>query len=109
MLVGGALILETTGGVAHLPWLRLIGDSSYSLYLTHGLVISVLGKVMTHSWLFCFVGIIAATGVGVIFWRLMELPLTDILRKLFAKPQTERIAPQALRSGPTLDMNRGRT
>ena len=98
MLVGGALIVETTGGLPHLRWLRLIGDSSYSLYLTHGLVISVLGKVMMHSWLFSVVGIFAATAAGIAFWRLVEMPLTDTLRKLFAKPQTDRIGSQALQS-----------
>jgi exopolysaccharide production protein ExoZ len=101
MLVGGALIVETTGGLPHLRLLRMIGDSSYSLYLTHGLVLSVLGKVMGHSWLFSLVGICVATGAGIIFWRLMELPLTDLLKKLFAKPQIDRIAPQTLRSEPT--------
>jgi exopolysaccharide production protein ExoZ len=98
MLVGGALILEAAGGVPHLRLLRLIGDSSYSLYLTHGLVLFVLGKVMVHSWLFSLAGIFVATGVGIVFWRLLEMPLTDTLRKLLAKPQTDRIGSQALQS-----------
>ena len=109
MLVGGALILETTRGVTHLPWLRLIGDSSYSLYLTHGLVISVLGKVMAHSWLFSIVCICVATAAGIVFWRLLELPLTDILRKLLAKPRGDQTAPQSLQPDPTMDMSRRRT
>jgi exopolysaccharide production protein ExoZ len=98
MLVAGALILEAAGGVPHLRLLRLIGDSSYSLYLTHGLVLSVLGKVMVHSWLFSLAGIFLATGVGIVFWRLLEMPLTNTLRKLLAKPQTDRIGSQALQS-----------
>jgi exopolysaccharide production protein ExoZ len=90
MLVAGAVIVETTGGLPHLRLLRLIGDSSYSLYLTHGLVISVLGKVMAHSWMFSLVGIVAATAAGIVFWRLVERPLTEKLGTLFAKPRTDR-------------------
>jgi exopolysaccharide production protein ExoZ len=98
LLVGGALILETTGRIPQLPWLRMIGDSSYSLYLTHGLAISVLGKIMTRSWLFSFVGVIAAIGVGICFWYLMERRATGFLKKSLAAPRAGRYGAPALSS-----------
>jgi len=98
LLVGGALVLETKGRIPQLPWLRLIGDSSYSLYLTHGLAISVLGKVMTRSWLFSFVGVIAAVGVGICFWYLMERRATAFLKRSLATPRADRYGAPALSS-----------
>ena len=99
LLVGGALVVETTGRIPQLPWLRLIGDSSYSLYLTHGLAISVLGKIMTRSWLFSVVGTLAAVGVGICFWYLMERRATAFLKRSLASPRADRYGPQALSSG----------
>jgi exopolysaccharide production protein ExoZ len=99
LLVGGALVLETTGRIPQLPWLRLIGDSSYSLYLTHGLAISMLGKIMTRSWMFSFVGVIAAICVGICFWYLMERRATAFLKRSLASPRADRYGAPALSSG----------
>jgi peptidoglycan/LPS O-acetylase OafA/YrhL len=99
LLVGGGLVLETTGRIPQLSWLRLVGDSSYSLYLTHGLAISVLGKIMTRSWMFSIVGTLAAVGVGICFWYLMERRATAFLKRSLASPRAGRYGPQALSSG----------
>ncbi|WP_171956260.1 acyltransferase family protein [Stenotrophomonas maltophilia] len=45
LLLAGAIRLEANGGLHTPRWLVLLGDSSYSLYLTHIFVISAAGRV----------------------------------------------------------------
>jgi exopolysaccharide production protein ExoZ len=85
LLVWGAVVLERTGPVIDWGWLRLIGDSSYSLYLTHGLALSVLGKLMHRSWLFFCVGIVASVIAGLVFYYLAERPLTKLAQRLVTR------------------------
>ena len=96
LLVAGALVLEITGRIPQLPLLRLIGDSSYSLYLTHGLTLSLLAKVMTRSWLFSVLGLFAAIVVGICFWQLIERRLTVILKRWFVKRPADQLHLQTL-------------
>lgn len=98
LLVGGALVLETTGRMPQLPWLRLIGDSSYSLYLTHGLAISVLGKIITRSWAFSVIGTLVAISVGIFFWYLIERRATAFFKRSLATTRADRYGSQALSS-----------
>lgn len=92
LLVWGAVVLERTGPVIDWPWLRLIGDSSYSLYLTHGLALSVLGKLMTRSWLFFAVGIVASVIAGLFFYYLAERPLTKLAQRLVIRKRGREVA-----------------
>ncbi|QUS38560.1 acyltransferase [Tardiphaga alba] len=93
LLVWGAIILERTGPIPQWPWLRAIGDSSYSLYLTHGLALSVLGKVMSHTWPFLFIGMVAATITGLAFFHLVERPMISIAQRLMHRER--KAAPPA--------------
>jgi exopolysaccharide production protein ExoZ len=95
LVVVGAVVLDTKGRIPQLRLLKLIGDSSYSIYLSHGLALSALGKIMPRSDVFSFVGIVAAIGVGIAFWYLVERPLTEILKRWFVNRETNRFAPQA--------------
>lgn len=94
LLVWGAIVLERTGPVIDWRWLRLIGDSSYSLYLTHGLVLSVLGKLMYRSWLFFVVGMVAAVIGGLVFYYFAERPLTKLAQRL-VKRKPGRVGAEA--------------
>ena len=53
---------------------------------------------MTRSWLFSFVGVIAAVGVGICFWYLMERRATAFLKRSLASPRADRYGAPALSS-----------
>jgi len=65
-------------------WLTLLGDSSYSLYLSHVFVVSAAGRLWQMSgfnqsaWqhlVFIVVTVIACVAAGLLSWRWMERPL----------------------------------
>ncbi|WP_269791289.1 acyltransferase [Stenotrophomonas sp. Iso1] len=67
--------------------LLLIGDSSYSLYLSHVFVISAMGRLwqksglntaVWHSWLFVLLAVLACVAAGLISWRMLERPLQQL-------------------------------
>ncbi len=78
-----------------LPRLLLrIGDSSYSLYLSHVFVISALGRLWQRSgftaahWqhaVFLAVAVAACAVVGWLSWRLLEQPLQRLARAGFRR------------------------
>jgi exopolysaccharide production protein ExoZ len=46
LIVWGALSLEGAGRVGGFPALKLLGDASYSIYLAHGLAVSLVFKLL---------------------------------------------------------------
>jgi len=65
-------------------WLTLLGDSSYSLYLSHVFVVSAAGRLWQMSgfnqsaWqhlVFIVLTVIACAAAGLLSWRWMERPL----------------------------------
>ncbi|MFX8797491.1 acyltransferase family protein, partial [Acinetobacter baumannii] len=42
LIVAGALCLDLNGKALKAPWLRLLGDASYSIYLTHLITLGVV-------------------------------------------------------------------
>jgi exopolysaccharide production protein ExoZ len=61
------------------PPLKLLGDASYSIYLSHGLVLSTLVPALAASAPTRAAGIVAViavtTGCGVLSYWLLERPL----------------------------------
>lgn len=82
-MLGAALSLEDSAGRRAPQWMLLIGDASYSIYLTHGFVLPVLAKVLAVSpWSGArhMVSVVVASLVlclcaGLLFYRWVELPL----------------------------------
>jgi exopolysaccharide production protein ExoZ len=80
----GALELERTGIIRHLPFLESLGDWSYSIYLSHALVLELLARLL--SPLHPNIALIALAGVplviltGYLSYRYLEQPL---LRRLY--------------------------
>jgi peptidoglycan/LPS O-acetylase OafA/YrhL len=84
LIVAGALVVEARGRLPTLPPLRLIGDASYSLYLTHFLALSAAGQVWRKLGLggsivgrtvFCVLATLACLAVAILCYRLIEQPL----------------------------------
>ncbi len=71
-----------------------IGEASYSLYLTHGFVLPVVGLVLARSGLsgnnlgttLIAVCLIASTFASLLVYRFVELPITNALRALVRRP-----------------------
>ncbi|WP_051180315.1 acyltransferase family protein [Caballeronia insecticola] len=89
LLVAGALFLERAGAWRSARLVETIGDASYSLYLTHVLLmyaLSVIARKLDSSmrlpgdavWA-AFV--VAAVVLGVITYRYVELPIQHWLRR----------------------------
>lgn len=75
-------------------WIHEIGQASYSIYLIHGLVISVVARLFVVLKLahgstvmgLVFIALCgaAATGAGIVSWRWLEKPLADWLKLALA-------------------------
>lgn len=90
LLVLGAVIHENTAAARFPRLLAGIGDSSYSLYLSHVFVISLAGRLwMASGWnqtplqyaLFASATLAACVGAGWLSWRLLEQPLQALVRR----------------------------
>lgn len=89
MIVAGALFVEKAVALPAWRLPRLLGDSSYSLYLTHGIVLSAMGQL----WLrlpfgnggfslvaFGVLAPLASVLGGVVVYRLIDEPLQKYFR-----------------------------
>lgn len=75
----------------------LVGDSSYSMYLSHGFVLAVLWRLayrITGGWdsvmaTLAFMGIclLAAIGVGILLYRYVEYPIGKALHRISLRPR----------------------
>lgn len=69
-------------------WGKLLGDASYSIYLSHTFVLSVLAKVWSvaigppqASWMFVLVAMITTALVGTTSYLLIEMSITRWARR----------------------------
>jgi len=84
-VICGALLLERSGGLPEWPALRLLGDISFSLYLSHPIAMSAfaqgwrrvgLTSMPASDALFCLAATTFCLLVGGLVYRWVELPLT---------------------------------
>lgn len=82
MVVAGAVTVESDGGWPAIPGLNLLGDASYSIYLTHTLSIGALaiGAGVRHAPFFVPLALALAAGCGIAVYLLVERPLLRRLR-----------------------------
>lgn len=95
-IVASALWLERTGKMRRVAFALLLGDASYSLYLSHVFVLGVIRRIWarefnidliaTHLTFMTFSAAVSiAAGIGVYLW--IEKPITEFLtrRKIASK------------------------
>lgn len=87
MIVAAALFLPAIP----FPALRVVGDASYSLYLTHIITLAALGRVWAAARLqelgplvFTLAGLALSIVVGLLCYRLFERPMTAGLKRVWA-------------------------
>ncbi|MGO3743140.1 acyltransferase family protein [Kerstersia sp.] len=95
LIVIGALVLEASGKLPQWSWFVVVGNASYSIYLSHAITLSIVGQVwrrmaayqsVANYLLFCLAGVVAATLVGVLTYYIIEKPVTQKLNNRFSKP-----------------------
>jgi peptidoglycan/LPS O-acetylase OafA/YrhL len=91
LIVLGLVLREHSGAAAPHPWLRRVGDASYSIYLSHLFVVTAAARAwgrsgLNHSWLehvaFIVGTLIASALAGIACYRLIERPLLLVSGKL---------------------------
>ncbi len=98
IIVAAALAIEQRGATPTWQWFRQLGDASYSLYLTHPLVLSAVSQawrkaglpVTPSGWVaFSGLALTLCILVGMLSYRYIEMPITHLLskRKRFATRQ----------------------
>lgn len=100
-IVLGALMLERSGSVPRLSWPLLLGDASYSIYLSHSMTLSAMGQAWRRLGgaqlpgglaLFCLAGLAVAILAGLATYRIAEQPATRYFkRRLTRSPSPARM------------------
>lgn len=72
--------LEREGRFTVPTWLLLVGGASYAIYLTHGLAISVIGRLIHSSPIILGVGTASSVAAGLAYYWLVETPLLRLSR-----------------------------
>ena len=83
-IVIGFAISEPLFDRPTMNWLRKIGDSSYSLYLSHGILIFVLrsvGIVLPQALTSCFLLLVVSIVFGYLCYVFIERPFGSILKR----------------------------
>jgi exopolysaccharide production protein ExoZ len=96
LIVMGAVMLEEGGFLVQSKTLRRLGDASYSLYLSHGIVLSAasqiwrkIGASQIHGAYAAFIiaALLSSSVVALVIYRIIERPIISLFRfKLLLRP-----------------------
>jgi exopolysaccharide production protein ExoZ len=94
LLLFGALELERSQIIRYLPALKSIGDWSYSIYLSHVLVLSLIARLIERLlpypislFIIAIIGLPAVLLIGNLSYVYLERPLLNRLYKSAPQPQ----------------------
>lgn len=90
LLVAGSLMVEETAPLPHIAPLRLLGDASYSIYLSHVIVTELFIRVI-NPWYGVYVpaAITVSVVVGLACHRWVERPLLQLFHARMAGASQE--------------------
>jgi len=102
-VVAGALCLDLRGRSLRAPLLRLLGDASYSIYLSHLITLGFVRQIWRlavkpgpDAWTFatfCITAFVVSAAVGVVVYVLVEKPLLARLKGLLRqRPRPAAVA-----------------
>ena len=94
MIVVASVSLERDLGQSIPRWLSAVGDSSYSLYLSHGFFLATLGASLGHlhwsgpyvEFATTIVGVVGCSLISVALYRVVEKPMLGAFRRYRLKP-----------------------
>jgi exopolysaccharide production protein ExoZ len=83
LIVLGAVSIETHVGMPSIRPFKLLGDSSYSIYLFHPFVVKTVARPLAQFvWPIPVAAVILAGGlIGIVAYYLLERPVTSWLRR----------------------------
>jgi peptidoglycan/LPS O-acetylase OafA/YrhL len=101
LIVWGAVAWERGGGFRAPRWLLAVGDASYSIYLSHMLVLSAVARLWTpfrqpgvwDNALAVFVMAVGSVALGFASYRWVEAPLLRWCQSRSSVPLRTRLAP----------------
>jgi len=80
-LVAGLVTVEARGGLREIGWLKLLGDASYAIYVSHLITIEVVTHFMERrDVVYLPVATVLAVAVGIAVHKLIERPLLTWLK-----------------------------
>ena len=98
----GTLGLEGSGRMPNWRWCSLLGDASYSIYLSHIFSLGIARLAWTrlglahdtalHAMLFAVISMALVIAIALLVYRLLEKPMLDTLHALYL--QHRRRAPE---------------
>ncbi len=83
----GALLLERRAAVPDIAVLRLLGDASYSIYLSHGIALAVVWRLWAMLGLaalpalFAMAAMILAAAAGIFVYLVLERPIVGLTKR----------------------------
>jgi exopolysaccharide production protein ExoZ len=104
LIVAGAVFFERSHGVREIGLPKLLGDASYSIYLTHGMMLSAYGQFWRKFHLpsvsqpidfllFSVLGVIMASIFGITIYKLIERPMVSALAGRFKRTPKKTYRP----------------
>jgi peptidoglycan/LPS O-acetylase OafA/YrhL len=98
LLLFGAVFLERNGNLSAPRLLNSLGDSSYSLYLTHVFVINAIGtfwaaRIDGYYSLFICLAFLGSLFAGHVAYLFLEKPVTDSLNRRYSKKSALPLVP----------------
>jgi exopolysaccharide production protein ExoZ len=106
LIVLGTVALDQGRGIKQRRWPMLLGDASYSIYLSHFFTLAVIKSLwgrlgMTHrgggAYTFALVAVAASIVVAVMTYRMVEKPLLDMLQSWYRRRQEVTQVPATAR------------
>lgn len=74
--------MERSGAISIPAWLVFLGGASYALYLTHGIAISIIARLVPQTIAAILIaGIAASIAAGIAYYCLLERPLLRSARR----------------------------
>jgi len=88
LIVVGLLTIEQRVRLVRSRFLLLLGNSSYSIYLVNVFVVAATWRVMNRAPILVYfvTAIVISIVGGVIFWQIVERPITRLARHRFHRP-----------------------
>jgi len=94
LMVFGVVNLDIRSNPRYPKLLTDLGDASYTLYLSHILVIAAVGRMwqwlslqtVLPNWIFILVQLLAVIIYSILAYRFIELPLLTFVRRRLKKP-----------------------